>query len=75
MQPCHMDHNYFGRGHLPSYCHICADLEDVSDEDRKDDRKMPLDRKSVSEYQTLHGGMKHTENPPLFESYAVLESL
>lgn len=58
MQPCHMDHNYFGHSHLPSYRHICGDLEDAPEQDRKEDREMPLDRTSVSEHQSLHGGMK-----------------
>lgn len=66
MHHCHMDHNYFGHIHLPSFCHICADLEEASEQDSKEDRKMPLDRTSVSEYQTLLGVMNQTQEILLF---------
>lgn len=66
MQDCHMDHNYFGHIRLPSFCHISADLEDASEQDSKEDRKMPLDRTSVSEYQTLLGVMNQTQEILLF---------
>lgn len=71
MQLCHMDHHFFGRILLPSFC-ICADLEDASKQDRKEDRKKPLDRRLVSEYQNRPRGMNHTQEILL---YSVLESL
>lgn len=64
MQSCHMDHSYFGRS--PSYCHICADHEDVPEQDRKEAKKRPLDRTSASEKQTLCRGINQTKKFLLF---------
>lgn len=64
MQDTYMDHNYSGLICLSSFCHICADLEDV--QDKKEDRKRLLDRTRVSEYQTLHGGLNQEQAILLF---------
>lgn len=64
MQDTYMDHNYFGNIHLSSFCRICADLEEV--QDRKEARERLVDRTSVSECQTLHGGLNQEQEILLF---------
>lgn len=60
-----MVHHSSGLVDLPPLRHIRADLEDASEQSRKEDGEKPLDRTRVSEHQGLHGGLSQTGNPPL----------